>query len=159
MKRVKMHCVAGIILMMAGITSSFAESNDSVMNHAPSIGFFSWGNTGIVSFAKQHVGKRSHQISGMTRRSLWCGEFVELARKNSDLSQVGSHRARDQRHGGTKIKTPVAGSLMVTSRHVDIVASVNPNGTVNLIRPNWTGLVQFEEAVHVPKYATFVIPE
>lgn len=114
-------------------------------------GFWSGGGGDLVEIARRHIDKRARDLS--LPRSLWCGDFTNLVRREAGLPPVPSRLARDQVKGGTRIAAPKVGAIVVLSRgrsrsagHTGIVSGVTPDGDPVVISGNHGGKVA--EAVY-----------
>lgn len=148
-----------IVALASALLAAPPAIAEDVMRTTPiaSDSGFGFSRPSIVAVAMRDVGKTGPQM-GLPSR-LWCGHAIERWRRLSGLRQVGSARAIDQARGGRSVARPVPGSIMVSYRrrggHADIVADVHADGSVTLIRPNWTRRVQITRS---RPYGRFVIP-
>lgn len=102
----------------------------------------SWGSrSDLVSIARRHIGATARDLH--LPRSLWCGDFVNLVRKEAGLSPVPSRLARDQARGGRHLSEPRPGAVVVLSRgrggragHTGIISAVTPSGDLVVISGN-----------------------
>jgi hypothetical protein len=117
----------------------------------------SLGSSALVIAALRDVGATGPQL-GLSARA-WCGQALERWRRIAGLRVVGSARAADQARHGRRVTHVVPGALMISSRrggaHVDLVAAVHPDGTVTVIRPNWSRRVRVQR---IRPYGHFVVP-
>lgn len=95
----------------------------------------------LVSTARRHVGATARDLR--LPRSLWCGDFVNLVRREAGLSPVPSRLARDQQRGGVRLSRPRVGAIVVLSRgrsnsagHTGIISGELPNGDLVVVSGN-----------------------
>ena len=95
----------------------------------------------LVALARRHEGQTARDLH--LPRSLWCGDFVNLVRREAGLRPVPSRLARDQAKGGHRIAEARVGAVVVfargrggTSGHVGVISGVRPNGDLVVISGN-----------------------
>ena len=162
----KCNIYIGCIFATMLLTNNNVAANDNPMNSNEII-YVNSVATGkpldLVKNAKKYVGKSSYQIAGLRNKTLWCAEFINLMRKESGLKASTSNRAMDQIRNARSIDKPIPGSILITRNrrgyHADIVAAVNNDNTVDLIRPNWSKKVQIQKNVRVSQGSKFILPD
>ena len=95
----------------------------------------------LVRAARRHVGATARDLR--LPSTLWCADFVNLARREAGLSPVPSRLARDQMRGGRIVAAAAPGAIVVLSRrggraaaHTGIVSGVTPDGALVVISGN-----------------------
>lgn len=104
----------------------------------------SLGSQSLVDAALRHEGKTARQLG--LPATLWCADAANVFRKEAGFKPTNSRRAIDQLAYAQRIRTPVPGSLQITTRgrgghHVDVVLANHGNGTLTVIGGNVNGAV------------------
>lgn len=124
---------AGLIL---AVTAGAARAEPSPMDAGGAPAF---GATRAVEIARRYLGKTGPELG--LPASLWCGDFVNLVRRQAGLRVVPSRRAFDQAKFGRRLSRPAVGALLLTPRgrgggHVDWIVAVHADGSVTTIGGN-----------------------
>ena len=98
------------------------------------------GGSALGSIASRYIGMTGPQM-GLPAR-LWCGLYLNMIRRKAGLRVPSSGRAVDQAQHARRISRPVPGAIVISPRrgggHADLISAVHADGSVTLIRPNWS---------------------
>lgn len=112
----------------------------------------------LVAEARRYIG-----TNPTSRRTLWCGAFMNMVLKQTGHPATGSDMARSFAAYGTRISGPQVGAIAVMSRgrsggHVGIVSGVAPTGDPIVISGNYNDRVA--EAVYPRgRIIAYVLPQ
>lgn len=129
------------VLLVLGLSTCPAMAEASVMSASPVPSDHPVaGGSRLGSIAARYVGMTGPEL-GLASR-LWCGAFLSMVRQKAGLRAPVSRRAADQAQHARRVAHPVAGAIVISGRrggsHADLIASVHADGSVTLIRPNWS---------------------
>ncbi len=90
----------------------------------------------LIAEARRYMG-----TNPTTRRSLWCGAFMNLVLERTGHARGPSDLAKSFASYGTRVSGPQVGAIAVMSRgptggHVGVVSGVDPNGNPIVISGN-----------------------
>jgi len=111
----------------------------------------------LVAEARRHIG-----TNPTSRRSLWCGRFMNMVLENTGRAGTGSDMARSFASYGKRVSGPQVGAIAVMSRgkrggHVGVVSGVDERGNPILISGNHGRRVA-EAAYPRSRVLAYVIP-
>ena len=97
-------------------------------------------SSSLVAEARRHIG-----TNPTSRRSLWCGAFMDMVLKRTG-HKPGGNLARAYANYGTRVSGPQVGALAVMSRgkrggHVGVVSGVDASGNVIVVSGNHNNTV------------------
>lgn len=97
-------------------------------------------SSSVVAEARRYLG-----TNPTSRRSLWCGAFMDMVLKRTGHAG-GGNLARSYAQYGTRITGPQVGALAVMTRgknggHVGVVSGFDANGNVTVVSGNHNNTV------------------
>jgi uncharacterized protein (TIGR02594 family) len=115
------------------------------------------GDGGLVEEARRWIG-----TNPTSRRSLWCGAFMNFVLERTGLAGTGSDLAKSFAALGRRVSGPQVGAIAVMSRrgggHVGVVSGVDEAGNPIIISGNSRGRKVAEHAYPRGRVYAYVVP-